>query len=368
MGLPRNALAKTSRRLHAQAVKNARTYTSDAPPPPPKSHPYTFHVGVGYAGKPPDRIKRRFAAFPSGHPIATWRDEMLALPWEKGYGPSNNARNRDAGEDFFYVQQMREQSGLSVGVADGVGGWVDSGVDPSLFSQALMFHSARYARSAWAGEPEIDPTTGYEDREEVEGWEMAPGECLSAAYGAVLRERAVLAGSSTACLLNFNASSGLLRSANLGDSGFLIIRSSAVFYKQQPQTHYFNCPKQLTKMPNNTNMSQAGNYIDQPEDAALFETKLRDGDLIIAYTDGLSDNVFPSEIAHICALVGKTSTSEAEHVQAVANRIVAYAQGCMVKQGRVSPFEQAAARNGKWFRGGKLDDITVIVTLVRETI
>ena len=83
---------------------------------------------------------------------------------------------------------------MSFGVADGVGGWVDSGVDPSLFSQALMYHAHRYSRGAWAGEPEIDPALDYEEREVVEGWELAPLECLGLAYGGVLRERFVEAG------------------------------------------------------------------------------------------------------------------------------------------------------------------------------
>lgn len=84
--------------------------------------------------------------------------------------------------------------GVSFGVADGVGGWVESGVDPSLFSQALMYHAHRYSRNAWAGEPEIDPTLDYEEREQIEGWEMTPYECLDLAYQGVLREKSVLAG------------------------------------------------------------------------------------------------------------------------------------------------------------------------------
>jgi protein phosphatase PTC7 len=84
--------------------------------------------------------------------------------------------------------------GVSFGLADGVGGWVDSGVDPSLFSQALMYHAHRYSRNAWAGEPEIDPTMDYEEREQIEGWEMTPYECLDLAYGGVLREKFVQAG------------------------------------------------------------------------------------------------------------------------------------------------------------------------------
>ena len=84
--------------------------------------------------------------------------------------------------------------GISLGVADGVGGWVDSGVDPSLFSQALMYHAQRYAKNGWAGEPEIDPTQDYAEREQVEGWELKPMECIDLAHGGVLRERTVLAG------------------------------------------------------------------------------------------------------------------------------------------------------------------------------
>lgn len=102
---------------------------------------------------------------------------------------------------------------MSLGIADGVGGWVDSGVDPSLFSQTLMYHAHRYAKNGWAGEPEIDPTQDYAEREQVEGWELTPMECMDMAHGGVLRERAVSAGSSTACIVNLNASTGILRAA-----------------------------------------------------------------------------------------------------------------------------------------------------------
>lgn len=109
-------------------------------------------------------------------------------------------------------------------MADGVGGWVESGVDPSLFSQSLMYHASKYAESAWAGEPESDPS----DSSPVEGWELTPKECLEQAHQGVLRDRSVKAGahaiyifhetyndstggSSTACLIHLNARSGLLR-------------------------------------------------------------------------------------------------------------------------------------------------------------
>ena len=57
-----------------------------------------------------------------------------------------------------------------------------------------MYHSHRYAKAGWAGEPEVDTTQEYEDREAVEGWELHPRDCLNWAYQATLRERAVVAG------------------------------------------------------------------------------------------------------------------------------------------------------------------------------
>ena len=59
-----------------------------------------------------------------------------------------------------------------------------------------MYHAHRYSKQSWAGEPEIDPLYNYEEREQVQGWELKPKECLELAHGAVLREKAVEAGES----------------------------------------------------------------------------------------------------------------------------------------------------------------------------
>jgi len=120
--------------------------------------------------------------------------------------------------------------------------------------------------------------------------------------------------------------------------------------------------------------------------------KLRDGDIVIAYTDGLSDNVFPAEMISICSLVARQhavsaapfqhhpastdpvgeqllqDSTEDQLVQTISERIVDYARLCMANKKRTSPFERAAAREGMHFRGGKVDDVTVLVALVRETL
>ncbi|KAJ3733008.1 hypothetical protein DFJ43DRAFT_1024169, partial [Lentinula guzmanii] len=337
-----------------------------------------FRIASSWAGKPSTGEDRATddLPFPLESPIGRWREEML----DRDIGPKKKRRGKDwaqdAGEDFFF--------GVSFGLADGVGGWIENGVNPALFSQSLMYHAHRYSRNAWAGEPEIDPTLDYEEREQVEGWELTPHHCLDLALGGVLRERSVQAGSSTACLLTLNSSSGLLRSAksvivyfkdfplncfhfSLGDSGYSIIRSSNVIYKEKIQTHFFNCPKQLTKLPANPGRKFARVCIDSPKEANNHSMKLRDGDIVVVYTDGFSDNVFPSEMLSICSLVGRKDVTEDEQVQSMADNLVLYARQCMMDRRRVSPFEREAAREGMFFRGGVSCSVTVLVALVRET-
>ena len=109
--------------------------------------------------------------------------------------PYLRSTKADAGEDAFFATTVASSPHhVAFGVADGVGGWVDNGVDPSLFAQALMYHAHRYCKQAWAGEPEIDPLRKYEEKEAVEGWELTPQECMELAHGGVMRERVVEAG------------------------------------------------------------------------------------------------------------------------------------------------------------------------------
>jgi len=238
-----------------------------------------------------------------------------------------------------------------------------------MFSQALMYYAHGHFRNGWAGEPEIDHTVEAHVNPIPDGAEMTPSECLQLAYHDVLADKVIEAGSSTACLLTLNASSGILRSANLGDSGLCIIRSSSMFYNSSPQTHYFNCPWQLAKLQSAPGRSfgDEDSIRDLPSVAETYSTRLMDGDIVILYTDGLADNIFPAEILKICSLAMKGSESnEATQVQSIAHHLVHYSRSCMFSD-RVSPFQLEAKRHRKSYRGGKVDDVTVVVALVQET-
>lgn len=59
----------------------------------------------------------------------------------------------------------------------------------------------------------------------------------------------VFSGSSTACIVMLDRQSHRLHTANLGDSGFLVVRGGEVVHRSDEQQHYFNTPFQLSIAP-----------------------------------------------------------------------------------------------------------------------
>lgn len=78
-----------------------------------------------------------------------------------------------------------------------------------------------------------------------------------------------------------------------GDSGFLILRNGAVAFRSPPLQHFFDCPLQFAAFPDYTSAT------DNAEDAGLYDIDVQQGDLIVAGTDGLWDNVPQEEILTI---------------------------------------------------------------------
>ena len=308
-----------------------------------------------------ESAKKGQIGFPADSEIGRWRDEML--------------RGGEAGEDSLMCTSMSNAGDMAIGVADGVGGWTENGIDPSLFSQALMFYASRSASQASANSDSVS----------------APNRILAEAFEQVLKEPLVIAGSATACILTLDSFNGSLRSANLGDSGFVILRQGVgkqgVFFASPPQQLGFNTPLQLAKLPKE--WAQEGSISNTPKDAAAWECTLQHGDLIIVGTDGLFDNVdarveipqfakFIKEKHHASyaarhASSDKTTSKQdsleedKEFVQVLATNLVEYAKICQNSTTKQSPFEREAARYGIHFPGGKIDDVALVCCLVIES-
>jgi len=223
------------------------------------------------------------------------------------------AKRAKGGEDaYFFSSDMS-----IIGVADGVGGWADLGVDPAIYSRSLM-EGARQA-AEHSRDPLVIMNEGYKFSAEV-------------------------TGSSTCCICVLDGL--VLRAANLGDSGFMVIRGTEIIFRTTEQQHAFNSPYQL-----GTGSS------DLPEHSQMIEVDVQPGDLVVVGSDGLFDNLFDDEILDMTLRAHEPVTIS----QLIARRAYAVAND----KNAISPFSHIARQCG-WplAIGGKLDDITVVVARV----
>jgi len=153
--------------------------------------------------------------------------------------------------------------------------------------------------------------------------------------------------------------SGRLHTANLGDSGFLLVRQGKIVHRSEEQQHYFNTPFQLSLTPN----AESGGFLsDSPESAQTTSIHVQEGDLILVATDGLFDNM-PLEL--IEKELAQLRQYDQDSIQRVCNSIALAASRLAFDRNHMSPFaEKAKSALGVDARGGKPDDITVIIAAV----
>ncbi|KAI8465998.1 MAG: phosphatase 2C-like domain-containing protein [Monoraphidium minutum] len=327
------------------------------------------------------------------------------------------------GEDAFFVSR---KNGGALGVADGVGGWAESNVNPAAYARALMRVACAYvegargdalARAAAEGAAaagadssrgEGEGEGGSEGGRESDGG-AARGRAAAAAYAYAFsgggsaggaggaapaaappaaaprprgpdpraaldaaHRRARCAGSATACVLQLDPARRRLLAANLGDSGFVVARKGAIVARSRPLQHWFDCPFQMGAYPE---------FVDATDTAAnadIFEVPLQPGDVIVAGSDGLWDNAYDDDIL---ALLPQGPSG----AQAAADSIAGMARAHACDPEFPSPYTREALQQGydlslfeklrrlTWrdgrvrlgrLTGGKLDDITVLVSVV----
>lgn len=75
-----------------------------------------------------------------------------------------------------------------------------------------------------------------------------------------------------------------------GDSGFMVVRQGQTIFRSEPQEHFFDCPYQFAASP------EFSPNTDHVDSAAVVELELQPGDIIVAGTDGLWDNLPEVEV------------------------------------------------------------------------
>ena len=293
----------------------------------------------------PDLVPRIFLVA-QGYCLGKAYKRQVAGDDEKLYG----------GEDAYFIQDNNPMTShhnpfgadpkdgvQSIGVSDGVGGWSHAGVDASLMSRQLMQNCFLY--SLFNGK-----TFSH------------PRQLIERAYMDVIEKKQVTAGSATCCVLTLNESNSLLLSANIGDSGFLILRKPEgsdkyqLFYKSTPQQHYHNAPYQLAVVPEYFH----GKFQDSPNDAICDAIKVTNGDLIILATDGLFDNLYDDKIIELVNQNQDKSEFEIAKLLVLTARSIGFGYEPV----KSTPFQDQSEKHGIFYLGGKPDDVTAVVARV----
>jgi protein phosphatase PTC7 len=297
----------------------------------------------------------------------------------------DKSRRPASGQDAFFVSRIGESRDVALGVADGVGGWVDSGVDPADFAHGFCDYMAHAAYTYQVG----GDTPPYNAR-----------SLMQKGFEDTCKDTTILAGGSTACVA-IAKGDGTLEVANLGDSGFMQLRLNAIRDQSEPQTHAFNTPYQLSIIPQKMLDQEAvfgGTQLcDLPKDANLTHHSLRHGDVLVFASDGCWDNLSSQDMLRIVSrlMVNARAWKHTEDGIKVSNRLQALTEGddgqnggeevpslqtylavgitLEAKAASVNthvdgPFAKEVQKyypNEHW-KGGKVDDICVVVAIVVE--
>lgn len=353
----------------------SRTYSSDSP----AQTSFTYRLA---AAASPKRAPPR----PAKHKQDFW---VYSSAQQNQTPPYLRSAKPDSGEDAFFAATVGgSKHHVAFGVADGVGGWQDQGVDPSVFSHGLC--------GLMAGTAHIHE--GVE-----EGKNVRPQELMQVAYDAVIGNPRIVAGGCTASIAVVDQVGGM-ETANLGDSGFLVIGPGRVAYRSQAQTHAFNTPYQMSKVPAKIQAQHAifggsTHFSETPKQADVEKHQLKHGDLVLFATDGVWDNLSAQDTLGIVTRVMEEQgywfkshnfpgaetmlndtmvrsmpqrIREKDHEKylpmLVATAVMREAKTAGLDRRRDGPFAKEVKQHypGEDWRGGKPDDIAVVVCVAVE--
>ena len=274
--------------------------------------------------------------------------------------PGIGQTSSPCGEDAYMIALADgSDSGKSfLAVADGVGGWRDQGGDSSKVSAGLMSLVETLARESRSADI---------------------SEIVERAFTS-LKTKALVKGTTTVTSLAFDRLTGKLIVSNIGDSQVAVFRGFRLLHEVQPGIEAFNMPRQIGFDEKGTPLGSVR------ELETRTDLQLQPGDVVIAATDGLFDNLFIRDIEGmlgamlepLVALVlskefdpQKSTTAQLvkERLAAIVSTLCWYAHMRAKEQFWVSPFSEEAKKAGFNYEfGGKMDDITVVLSIVGNQV
>nr|POE80719.1 putative protein phosphatase 2c 80 [Quercus suber] len=324
-----------------------------------------FYFEAGYAGW----AKRPSRPFPPpffSPPNTSYSDPLSTTHKSKDWRATVDGtliRGHTIGDDAVLV------SDHLIGTNDGVGAWAqrERGHAP-LWSRLILHYMAVAAENdAYGGDAGMPEPIKYLEEAYTRTKEALskPNEWLGTT-------------TASAALLHFVKNNGaeqpVLYVTQLGDSKVMVVRprDKSILFETEEQWHYFDCPRQL-----------GTNSPDTPKGDALLSTvELEEDDIVLAMSDGVTDNLWEDEIsdATVNALeswqkklgTGQAGSdvgeggSYAEGMRFIANELVLLARRIAEDPYAASPFTERAVEEGLAIEGGKLDDISVVAAICKR--
>lgn len=172
------------------------------------------------------------------------------------------------------------------------------------------------------------------------------------------------------------ACDAVLKIAHLGDCMGMLVRNEQIAWRSEEMWWKFNTPVQLGPR------SSA-----RPRDAQIMELPVQADDILILASDGLSDNLWDSEVLDEVVRFKRSFLKDGERSVGglLGRRTLAgmLSEALCSRARRVSerrgksvaddddedvedevPFARRAREQGKSFKGGKIDDISVLVAVI----
>lgn len=271
----------------------------------------------------------------------------------KSRNASSTHRIVDCGEDAYSIVQSEDASSLLLGatfyefyilvVADGVGGWSYRGGDSSIYAWKLV----GCISSTFSSKGHDSNTT---PKNLLISCVKSIQEEYQSNYGLFVDVPIALGGSSTAIVLKINCNHSNycdLLASNLGDSGFVLYELVGGEWigilKSSEQQHSFNFPFQVAPI---------ASIGDSPANAEEYGKSLNMGSsyLVLVASDGLFDNLFPSDILEILNQYTTNITSSTLNV--IAKQISRKSISIGNNNTICSPFCRNAQAAGLDFTGG----------------
>jgi protein phosphatase PTC7 len=338
-------------RRSSSATESTDSFPDAASSPGPSlaipSLPFRFETGHAlFAKRAPRPFPPPFLSPPSGSfsdPLSTHNRSRDRRPAFVDGALIQGATN---GDDAVFA------SDYFIGANDGVGAWATRPHGHAGLWARLILHF-------WA-------TALYEDLERIgkrSGAKPDPSSYLKQAYEKTTEATSIPGnewqGTTTACgaQLYFGEDGPLLYITNLGDSQVMVVRPSdgSLVYKTTEQWHWFDCPRQL-----------GTNSPDTPQENAITEVvSIKEGDVVLAMTDGVIDNLWSHEIvANVSRSVERWEKGDGGEaaqkagpngrMSFVASELMEAARVIAVDPFAESPFMEHAIEEGLASEGGKL--------------